>query len=748
MTKHTYLTKYQTASIKAIREHTDVPYVFLIGGFGCLGDDCTIDTPKGEVKIQDFRGGEVYDADGNIRIASVPVPCTSHLVSLEGGEKQILTSDVHPVQTLSGNYLPLATLLVQQGLYKSLSSLLLTNSDVDQLIQQQDVLHCLQIILDSLSDYLRCFHFDDEQLLQLLADDLDETPLLEYAHIHNHTYYEEGGHEILRASIRLRRICYRLLNDRVYPTQNSCPMPRSSDLDDLLAEGDLLKNVDRLCVERVSSWFRGLLQYLTTAFPYLLTLSPDSRTRFCKPFITSCLQRLGYLNIKSKYPYSVKFHSYSGRVWKLSVEGSHTYRGMGLNHHNCGKSFTDVQLILFLYQQYKHYKDPIQIGVFGVTIKLLKQTVIADVERAFDQMHIAYKDNSQAGTLTVGNITFVYLAMQYPDDIYAFNFTCCLVDEIDELPPEKVSAVVKAVQERNRINMPASGLMPARDPFVFFSTTAQGMGGTYNLVRQFDKNKVPYIIIRGRTEDNPALSKQQVALLRKLYTEDEARAYLDGEFVNLAQGRVYPQFNRKLHVCMRFPLLATDTVYVGQDFNLGFHATAECICRNGKIYVYNSHHWNDMAQGLRRLRELYPQQRIVMIPDASGKEIMSGFVEEANQYRIEIHWNNQNCSIMESVMAVNKAFMLNQLAVMEPINERSGMRGTELKDSLLDRTVLGLETQDFDDSGKPRKGKGPEALDHGMDSLRYAVWHILHTISGFEKILTVLKGVNYNRENG
>ena len=445
----------------------------------------------------------------------------------------------------------------------------------------------------------------------------------------------------------------------------------------------------------------------------------------------------------TKHTYLTKYQTASIKAIREHIYVPYVFLIGGFG---CGKSFTDVQLILFLYQQYKHYKDPIQIGVFGVTIKLLKQTVIADVERAFDQMHIAYKDNSQAGTLTVGNITFVYLAMQYPDGIYAFNFTCCLVDEIDELPPEKVSAVVKAVQERNRINMPASGLMPARDPFVFFSTTAQGMGGTYNLVRQFDKNKVPYIIIRGKTEDNPALSKQQVALLRKLYTEDEARAYLDGEFVNLAQGRVYPQFNRKLHVCMRFPLLATDTAYVGQDFNLGFHATAECICRNGKIYVYNSHHWNDMAQGLRRLRELYPQQRIVMIPDASGKEIMSGFVEEANQYGIEIHWNNQNCSIMESVMAVNKAFMLNQLAVMEPINERSGMRGTELKDSLLDRIVLGLETQDFDDSGKPRKGKGPEALDHGMDSLRYAVWHILHTITGFEKILTVLKGVNYNKE--
>lgn len=409
----------------------------------------------------------------------------------------------------------------------------------------------------------------------------------------------------------------------------------------------------------------------------------------------------------------------------------------------CGKSYTDVQLCLFLYQCYKDSPTAVQIGVFGVTIKLLKQTVIADLERAFDAAGIPYKDNSQAGTLTVGNIIFVYLAMQYPDDIYAFNFTCCLVDEIDELPPEKVLAVVKAVQERNRVVMPANRYFDSREPFVFFSTTAQGMGGTYNLVKKFDKEKVPYAIIRGRTEDNTSISKQQLALLRKLYTEDEARAYLDGEFVNLTTGRVYYVFERKKHMCMRFPIQPSDVIYVGQDFNSGFNASCEIICRGDKMFIIDSHHWLDMGQGLQKLRELYPQNRIIMIPDASGKEIMQGWREEANKYQIELHWNNRNASITERVMAINKAFMLGQLYVMEPLDERSGMRGTELKHSLVDKLLLAFETRDFDDAGKPRKGKGPEALDHGADSCEYGIWHILHTIQGFDRILECLKGVNH-----
>ena len=114
----------------------------------------------------------------------------------------------------------------------------------------------------------------------------------------------------------------------------------------------------------------------------------------------------------------------------------------------CGKSFTDVQLCLFLYHAYHDSEEPITIGILGVTIKLLKQTVIADLERAFDAAKIPYRDNSQAGTITVGQLTFVYLAMQNPDQSYAFNFHCAICDEIDEVPSDRVQKIVTAIQEQ------------------------------------------------------------------------------------------------------------------------------------------------------------------------------------------------------------------------------------------------------------------------------------------------------------
>ena len=385
---------------------------------------------------------------------------------------------------------------------------------------------------------------------------------------------------------------------------------------------------------------------------------------------------------------------------------------------------------MFLYHAYKHSKIPITIGILGVTIKLLKQTVIADLERAFDAGNITYRDNSQAGTITVGQVTFVYLAMQNPDDIYAFNFHCAICDEIDEVPSERVQKIVTAIQERCRVVMPAGKDMPSRDPFIFFSTTAQGLGGTYQLIEYLKEKKLPYIKIRGRTQDNTNLAPSQLKLLRGLYTEEEAKAYLDGEFVNLSTGRVYPEFNAKQHVYMPFSIKPDEVIYVGQDFNAGYNAAVEMIERNGKIYIVNTHHWGYVGDAARRLRELHPTNRIIMIPDANGKEIMSGFVEEFEKYNVEICWNNINPSILERITALNKAFRFGNLFVFDGLK----------------KLQMGFETRDFDDNGKPRKGKGPNALDHENDACEYGFWHIIHTIKGYDKILEAIKAVHHVKQ--
>lgn len=394
----------------------------------------------------------------------------------------------------------------------------------------------------------------------------------------------------------------------------------------------------------------------------------------------------------------------------------------------CGKSFSAVQLILLLYHAYHDHPEPICFGILGVTIKLLKQTVIADVERFFDRYGIKYRDNMQAGTITCGSITFVYLPMQNPDDIYAFNFHGAICDEIDEVPSDRVKSIVTAIQERCRKILPAGHNFPSREPFIAFTTTAQGLGGTYRLIKYFQENDIPYIKVRGRTRDNTTLAPQQLKMLTALYTEDEQRAYLDGEFVNLATGRVYGKFNEKRHIYMPFDLKDDDVIYCGQDFNYLFNACVEMVERGGRIFVVNIHHWDFVGDAPRRLREIYGNRRILWIPDASGKEIMQGIGREISDFNIEVYWNNKNPSISERILAVNKLLGEDRLLVFNGLNK--------LQDC--------LATRDFDDSGKPRKGSGPDAVDHWGDALEYGVWRIVHTVNGYDKILEHIRARRSN----
>ena len=217
-----------------------------------------------------------------------------------------------------------------------------------------------------------------------------------------------------------------------------------------------------------------------------------------------------------------------------------------------------------------------------------------------------------------------------------------------------------------------------------------------------------------------------------LYTPDEQRAFLDGEFVNLTTGRTYPMFNPARHRYMPFPVKDDDVIYVGQDFNKGYNAAVAVIQREATLFAIEEYHWDFVGHAAKLLRDRFPKNRIILIPDASGKEIMSGFMEEFDRNHIEVFWNASNPSVTERITAVNKAFWFGQLYIFEGCN----------------KLLLGLETRDFDqNTGEPRKGKGPEALDHHCDAFEYAVWRIIYSIMGFDRIIAAIKAVHHHKED-
>lgn len=396
----------------------------------------------------------------------------------------------------------------------------------------------------------------------------------------------------------------------------------------------------------------------------------------------------------------------------------------------CGKSFADVLILILILGMYKD--EYINVGIGGVSQKLLRETVLSDFFKVLNQAGIRYTHNSQQCIVYVGTIQFTYLSVSDPSTVYAHNFNIMLIDELDELPQEKVFEVIKACQERTRIVLP-----DGREPFIVITTTLQGLKGMYMLCQRFDTpdpetgETTPYVLIRGKTVDNKALSPKFVSRLYNLYTADEAAAFLEGKFVNLSTGRVYPEYDDRKHLYMPFPINPTEKLYVGQDFNAGYNASIVLVERNGIVFQVAEHTWKVVGDAPRLLREYYPTNPIVMVPDASAKEILSGFMGEIEAAGIEIINNTFNPSITERILAVNKLLRTGHMFIF----------------SNCSKTALALKVRGFDDLGKPAKGRGPNALDHECDALEYAVWYIIHSAERFDDLLEVLRFMGTNKKS-
>lgn len=135
-------------------------------------------------------------------------------------------------------------------------------------------------------------------------------------------------------------------------------------------------------------------------------------------------------------------------------------------------------------------------------------------------------------------------------------------------------------------------------------------------------NNIDIGIIRGSTRDATALPKEYIENLLKLYTEEQVKAFIDGEFVNLQSGRAVTNFSRDIvenrvediEDMKRFP------VEFGIDFNVD-HLTAEIFLDiNGTIRYIDEIKMqidSNTFEIAAKIREKYPTARYCY-PDATG----------------------------------------------------------------------------------------------------------------------------------
>lgn len=356
-----------------------------------------------------------------------------------------------------------------------------------------------------------------------------------------------------------------------------------------------------------------------------------------------------------------------------------------------------------------------RLGLGGKSLGHLIKTTLGYIISDLKNSKTAYEFNSKDNVLSVGNVDVYLTSLSRPGDIVGYDLCGYYGDEVDDLGSVSVSSAadmtfeaVKAMNERTRQVIPGF-----RPPFLKLASTSQGQKGLYRVVTQFNKEQTGYIRIRARTKDNFYLEKNYVDSLYKFYTETEAKVYLEGEFLSVGSGRIFPDFDWEQNfsrVPMDKMIYPNEEIYWSQDFNQGYFRGCVGVLRGNAIYVIKRYEFEQIKDAPQIVRFDFPNNKILWIPDASAKTDIMTFTAELRKYQIFWAFRGKNPNVEDTVFLVNKLLYLRRLVFTELAKETAEACSLALRDP---RT------------GLLPKGIGKRSPIHDIDALRMLCYFLI-----------------------
>lgn len=396
--------------------------------------------------------------------------------------------------------------------------------------------------------------------------------------------------------------------------------------------------------------------------------------------------------------------------------------------YGAGKTEAAVMRALKLKMDY----PDLNVGYYLPTYDLIKQIVFPRMEQLLAAHGLAYLLNETDKTLVIYGMAgkIIFRTMDSPERIIGYEHADAICDELDTLKTDKAAEVWRKVVARNRQKKPDGKINT-----VGVATTPEGFKFVYQKWRQ--KPLIGSQVIKASTMSNAKnLPEGYIDTLRDNYPAQMLEAYLNGEFVNLTQGAVYPEFDRMLNKSpLGVGIIPGETLHIGVDFNVGHMAAAVHILRDGVPHAVAEHvdllDTPTLIATLKRAYQSGEQKcRIICYPDASGKSRKSvnaavSDIALLKQAGFLVLAKSTNPFVKDRVAAMNKQIH-NQNKRMYKVNVDACPYLTE-----------GLEKQAYDKHGEPDKTSG---IDHIIDAAGYFIAYRFPIVHGKAR-QTNLKGV-------
>lgn len=352
------------------------------------------------------------------------------------------------------------------------------------------------------------------------------------------------------------------------------------------------------------------------------------------------------------------------------------------------------------------------IAMYEPTYDLVRLILAPRMEEKLTDWGIRYRYNKSDNIIYTSSGQFgdfVLRTLDNPARIVGYESFRAKIDELDTLNMEHAEHAWNKVIARNR-QLPRTykPITPKPANTVSVFTTPEGFRFVHD--RWVVKKNPGYEMIQASTLSNPFLPEDYVQSLRDTYPGQLIDAYINGEFVNLTAGTVYYAYDRRKN-SSRETIKPGETLYIGQDFNVG-HMASTVYVQRGKVWhaVAELVDMFDTPDVVRAIAERWKSKGhyIVMYPDASGKNRKSNNastsdIAQLQQAGFEVRAKSTNPPVKDRVSAMNKAL-------------ESGM--VMINAQACPVTARCLEQQAYDKNGEPDKSGG---VDHQNDGTTYPI---------------------------
>lgn len=326
-----------------------------------------------------------------------------------------------------------------------------------------------------------------------------------------------------------------------------------------------------------------------------------------------------------------------------------------------------------------------------------------------EELGLEYDLNKQEKTIKIpGKGTIIFRTLDNPEKIVGYQVAHSFVDELDTLKTDLAELCWRKVCERNRQKLPDGALNT-----VSVGTTPEGFRFVYK--RWKKEPKKGYQLIKASTYSNQRnLPEDYIPSLKRDYDPMLVEAYINGEFVNLKSGRVYPTFDRSLNVS-NATVEQFDNLFIGMDFNVGQMAAVVCKYQNGKIHAVKEYIGIlDTPSMIAEILKDFPLHLygIRIYPDSSGTNRKTNQASVSDigllkQAGFVVKYRKKNPMVTDRVRSVNAL-----------IKNSEGVRRFLIADKCTNLRES-LEQQAWDEkTGKPDKTSG---LDHLLDAVGYFI---------------------------